>query len=296
MQNVLFEESIDGLYISRVVRDFKFTMSDVHIHYNDYEVYYLLEGERCYFIGTKIYHLKQGSLVFVRRNVIHKTALSREAHHDRILLEISRSYLESVFAITGELTLHDFFQDDCIILSLESEEQNFITELLLALGRELGTKNSGFRLLAKSLVAELFIYAKRMENKTNPSASSRTDDPRHRQIEQIACYIAENCCSPLSLNSIAEQFYMNKCYLSRIFKEITGFTVNGYLHARRIQKARSLLIQNSMNISEVAEAAGYENLTYFERVFRKHTGMSPLEYRKVHIKNARGRRISGDIF
>ena len=294
MQNVLFEESIDGLYISRVVRDFKFTMSDVHIHYNDYEVYYLLEGERCYFIGTKIYHLKQGSLVFVRRNVIHKTALSREAHHDRILLEISRSYLESVFAITGELTLHDFFQDDCIILSLESEEQNFITELLLALGRELGTKNSGFRLLVKSLVAELFIYAKRMENKTNPSASSRTDDPRHRQIEQIACYIAENCCSPLSLNSIAEQFYMNKCYLSRIFKEITGFTVNGYLHARRIQKARSLLIQNSMNISEVAEAAGYENLTYFERVFKKHTGMSPLEYRRQYGK--RGRRISGDIF
>lgn len=294
MQNVLFEESIDGLYISRVVRDFKFTMSDVHIHYNDYEVYYLLEGERCYFIGTKIYHLKQGSLVFVRRNVIHKTALSREAHHDRILLEISRSYLESVFAITGELTLHDFFQDDCIILSLESEEQSFITELLLALGRELGTKNSGFRLLAKSLVAELFIYAKRMENKTNPSASSRTDDPRHRQIEQIACYIAENCCSPLSLNSIAEQFYMNKCYLSRIFKEITGFTVNGYLHARRIQKARSLLIQNSMNISEVSEAAGYENLTYFERVFKKHTGMSPLEYRRQYGK--RGRRISGDIF
>ena len=280
MQNVLFEESIDGLYISRVVRDFKFTMPDVHIHYNDYEVYYLLEGERCYFIGTKIYHLKQGSLVFVRRNVIHKTALSREAHHDRILLEISRSYLESVFAIRGGLTLDDFFQDDCIILSLESEEQNFITELLLALGRELGTKNSGFRLLAKSLVAELFIYAKRMENKTNPAASSRTDDPRHRQIEQIACYIAENCCSPLSLNSIAEQFYMNKCYLSRIFKEITGFTVNGYLHARRIQKARSLLIQNSMNISEVAEAAGYENLTYFERVFKKHTGMSPLEYRR----------------
>lgn len=289
MQNVLFEESIDGLYISRVVRDFKFTMPDVHTHYNDYEVYYLLEGERCYFIGTKIYHLKQGSLVFVRRNVIHKTALSREAHHDRILLEISRSYLESVFAITGELTLHDFFQDDCIILSLECEEQNFITELLLALGRELGTKNSGFRLLAKSLVAELFIYAKRMENKTNPSASSRTDDPRHRQIEQIACYIAENCCSPISLNSIAEQFYMNKCYLSRIFKEITGFTVNGYLHARRIQKARSLLIQNSMNISEVSEAAGYENLTYFERVFKKHTGMSPLEYRRQYGK--RGRRI-----
>jgi len=294
MQNVLFEESIDGLYISRVVRDFKFTMPDVHIHYNDYEVYYLLEGERCYFIGTKIYHLKQGSLVFVRRNVIHKTALSREAHHDRILLEISRSYLESVFAITGELTLHDFFQDDCIILSLESEEQNFITELLLALGRELGTKNSGFRLLAKSLVAELFIYAKRMENKTNPSASSRTDDPRHRQIEQIACYIAENCCSPLSLNSIAEQFYMNKCYLSRIFKEITGFTVNGYLHARRIQKARALLVQDPMNISEISEAAGYENLTYFERVFKKHTGMSPLEYRKQYGK--RGRRISGDIF
>lgn len=294
MQNVLFEESIDGLYISRVVRDFKFTMSDVHIHYNDYEVYYLLEGERCYFIGTKIYHLKQGSLVFVRRNVIHKTALAKEAHHDRILLEISRSYLESVFAITGELSLPEFFSDDCIILPLESGEQDFIAELLLAISRELRTKDCGFGLLTKSLIAELFVFAKRLEKKTVDAASVRTDDPRHRQIEKIACYIAENCCSPLSLNSIAEHFYMNKCYLSRIFKEDTGFTVNGYLHARRIQKARALLVQDPMNISEISEAAGYENLTYFERVFKKHTGMSPLEYRKQYGK--RGRRISGDIF
>ncbi len=294
MQNILFEESIKGLYISRVVRDFEYTMSDVHIHYNDYEVYYLLEGERCYFIGTKIYHLKQGSLVFIRRNVIHKTDLVREAHHDRILLEISHSYLESVFSSTGELALPDFFRNDCIILSLKSEEQDFITALLLAIGRELRAKGCGFRLLAKSLVAELFVFARRLETKTIDAAPVRTDNPRHRQIEQIACYIAENCCSPLSLNSVAEHFYMNKCYLSRIFKEITGFTVNGYLHARRIQKARSLLIQDSMNISEISEAAGYENLTYFERVFKKHTGMSPLEYRKQYGK--RGRRISGNVF
>ena len=105
MQNILFEGSIKGLYISRIVRDFEFTMPDVHTHYNDYEVYYLLEGERRYFIGTKIYHLKQGSLVFIRRNVIHKTALARAAHHDRILMEISHSYLESVFAATDELSL-----------------------------------------------------------------------------------------------------------------------------------------------------------------------------------------------
>ena len=296
MQNILFEGSIKGLYISRIVRDFEYTMSDVHIHYNDYEVYYLLEGERRYFIGTKIYHLKQGSLVFIRRNVIHKTALARAAHHDRILMEISHSYLESVFAATDELSLPEYFRDDCIILSLDSSDREFVKGLLLELGRELKSKDCGFRLLAQSLVAELFVFAKRQETKASSAASSRTDDPRHRQIEEIACYIADNCCSPLSLSSIAEHFYMNKCYLSRIFKEVTGFTVTGYLHARRIQKARTLLVQGSMNISEIAEAAGYENLTYFERVFRKHTGMSPLEYRKVHIKNTRGRRISGDIF
>ena len=89
---------------------------------------------------------------------------------------------------------------------------------------------------------------------------------------------------------------MNKCYLSRIFKEVTGFTVTGYLHARRIQKARTLLVQGSMNISEISEAAGYENLTYFERVFRKHTGMSPLEYRNSAHKKCKGSEDFGGYF
>lgn len=72
---------------------------------------------------------------------------------------------------------------------------------------------------------------------------------------------------------------MNKCYLSRIFKEVTGFTVNDYLHTYRIREACILLREGNMNVSEISEAVGYESLTYFDRVFRKHIGLSPMQYK-----------------
>ena len=53
----------------------------------------------------------------------------------------------------------------------------------------------------------------------------------------MAKYIAENCTLPLSLESVADTFFVNKCYLSRIFKEITGFTINEYINVHRIRRA-----------------------------------------------------------
>ena len=283
MKHILFEESMEGFSISRIVRDFDYTMPDVHIHYDDYEVYYLLEGERYYFIGTKMYHITPGTLLFIKRNVIHKTGLVKEAHHDRILLEISHALLHHIFSSTGEINLSSFFRKDCIILPLHAEEQNFIKNLLLCLSREIQKKEDGWHLLIQSKIAELFIFALRHADISSASALPAAKNPRHRQTEAIAAYIAEQYNEPLTLSSVAAHFYMNKCYLSRIFKECTGFTVLEYLHTQRIQKARSLLVQNDRNISAVSEAVGYDNLTYFERIFKKYTGMTPLQYRKQYI-------------
>ena len=282
MKNTFFNESMEGFSISRIVRDFDYSMSDVHIHYDDYEVYYLLEGERYYFIGTKVYHITPGTLLFIKRNVIHKTGLVKEAHHDRILMEISYALLHHIFSTTGEVKLSSFFREDCIILALHTEEQHFIKNLLLCISREIQEKKDGWRLLVQSKIAELFIFALRHTDISSASAAPSSKHSCHRQTEAIAAYIAEQYDEPLTLSSVAEHFYMNKCYLSRIFKECTGFTVLEYLHTQRIQKARSLLVQNDRNISAVAEAVGYDNLTYFERVFKRYTGISPLQYRKQY--------------
>ena len=281
VQNTIFSESMKGLSISRIVRDFDYTMPDVHIHYNNYEIYYLLEGERRYFIGSKIYPLHAGTLLFIRRNVIHKTAFSRQAHHDRILLEVSHPLLSSILAATGEYSPETFFDGDCIVLPLKDSDQQRVKTLLLSIGEEMRVQNPGWQLMIQSRLAELLISAKRLE--ARQTAKPPQDAPsggRHAAAEEIARYIAEHFSEPLALDALAKHFFLNKSYLSRIFKEVTGFTVGEYIHIRRIQKARALLSQTRMSISAVSEASGYDNLVYFERIFKRHTGLTPRQYRK----------------
>ena len=81
---------------------------------------------------------------------------------------------------------------------------------------------------------------------------------------------------------IRDRFYINKFYLSRIFKEVTSFTINDYLNVNRIKKAHRLLLETDDSITSIAEQLGYENITYFERVFKKYRNMTPLKYRNYY--------------
>ena len=72
MRNIIYKESDVGLTIDRIVRNYDFNMPHKHIH-EEYEIYYLIDGERYYFIENQIFHVKKGSLVFINRNQIHQT-------------------------------------------------------------------------------------------------------------------------------------------------------------------------------------------------------------------------------
>ena len=93
-----------------------------------------------------------------------------------------------------------------------------------------------------------------------------------------------------SLDELAQAFYLNKSYLSRIFKKATGYTVTEYINIYRIQESQKLLEDTDMSIADVAQAVGYENMTYYNRVFKKYVETSPLQYRKKQIAYKQGLR------
>lgn len=72
-----------------------------------------------------------------------------------------------------------------------------------------------------------------------------------------------------------------KSYICRIFKEVTGYTISEYTNIHRIRKAKRYLEETDMSISQIANALGYESLTYFERTFKTYMTLSPLKYRKT---------------
>lgn len=94
-------------------------------------------------------------------------------------------------------------------------------------------------------------------------------------------YIRANFTNPaLTLSEVARAVYVSPSYLSHLFKKELAYTVNDFITLLRIEEAKRLLRQNSLPVREIGELVGYYNPSYFVQVFKKITGVTPLDYRK----------------
>lgn len=106
-----------------------------------------------------------------------------------------------------------------------------------------------------------------------------------KTISDVINYIHLHLQEPLSLSYLAEQFSKNDSTLSNSFKQSTGMTVTNYIQQTRMNRAMDYLHTETISVSEIALATGYSDFNYFSKLFKKHTGYSPTEYRKIHIKD-----------
>ncbi|HBY71774.1 MAG TPA: hypothetical protein DEG06_05970, partial [Lachnospiraceae bacterium] len=98
----------------------------------------------------------------------------------------------------------------------------------------------------------------------------------------IKKYIEVNYRSPITVETIAENFHFSTSYISRIFRKYHGIPPFQYLLSLRMEEAKQLIMNNDdLNISLIAEMVGYSDPHYFSRIFRKTTGMSPSEFKRM---------------
>ncbi|MFC5451310.1 response regulator transcription factor [Paenibacillus aestuarii] len=98
-------------------------------------------------------------------------------------------------------------------------------------------------------------------------------------IDEVRHYIERTYAEPITLESVAGQFFVSKEHLSRTFKQEVGSTVMDYIITMRVEKAKQLLQNPATSIKSAAEAVGYADLTYFHRIFKKVTGLTPGQIR-----------------
>lgn len=98
-------------------------------------------------------------------------------------------------------------------------------------------------------------------------------------ISQIQLYIQHNYYKNLTQDFIASLFYLNRSYLSTLFKQKTGMKFIDYLNDIRIEKSKELFKDSSRKMYQISKAVGYDNHKYFFRIFKKKTGMTPEQYR-----------------
>ena len=103
---------------------------------------------------------------------------------------------------------------------------------------------------------------------------------KRMELTKLKEYLDEHYTEKISLDELAIHFFINKYYLTKIFKETYGTTINNYIIAKRITRAKQMLRFTDMTLEEIAIAVGMNGGNYFSRMFKKIEGISPREYRK----------------
>lgn len=101
-------------------------------------------------------------------------------------------------------------------------------------------------------------------------------------LSRVQAYISMHYDEDISTSTIARALHYNADYLARAFRQAAGYTITHAIHKRRIRDAKALLIQNYMNIEEIARASGYREAGYFRKIFKSLTGTTPHRFRELH--------------
>ena len=99
-------------------------------------------------------------------------------------------------------------------------------------------------------------------------------------VFKVAEYVKSRIAEKITLDEIAEYVSLSKSYLSRIFKEETGESLSVYINKIRIEKAKLMLLDNDCALVDVASLCGFEDQSYFTKVFKRLVGVSPKRYRE----------------
>ena len=112
-------------------------------------------------------------------------------------------------------------------------------------------------------------------------SEERTESP----IRQALRYIDAALPGDVSLQEVAAQVHLNPSYLSQLFKQQMNMNFIDYVLEQRMARAKQLLAQTTLRISEIAERVGYSDVAYFSNAYKRATGMTPSEYRKLNVSH-----------
>jgi len=124
------------------------------------------------------------------------------------------------------------------------------------------------------------LFGRRLSLYMKHHASSEESLTDHEEVNKMIAYIHQNYDAPITLKSLSRYVSMEEHYVSRLFKKKVGESLIHYLHHYRVEKAKVYLTETNMIVGDVGRSVGFANDNYFNKIFKRTTGLTPSEFRK----------------
>ena len=239
-----------------------------------YELLLLLEGDVTYMIGGDAYALLPGDLLIMPGGIPHHPIFGEGGKYRRVVLWLTEDFVRSLPGgnkLTETLGMEDSTHRGRLY-RFHATDGDALAECAMSIAEELQFDRPMGDAMSSLLVARLLILIRRM---AEFSTQQESDDASSiRRIREIAAFIDENLHRDLTLDSIADQFFFSKFYLSRLFKRHMNMTPHAYITERRLILAKQLLYEG-IPPTEVYKRCGYSDYSVFFRSFKKFYGTPP---------------------
>lgn len=248
---------------------------DTDFHYHEFhKLVFFRSGSGRYLVEGRSYVLRPHDIVLVQRGAIHRAQISNEETYERVILYISPEFLDRM---SSEQSPLDYCftasaKEKSFVLRPDYDRRERLNQILNALERAEQGEDFGQDLLARALLVQLLVELARGVDAEHYhyAAAENTDE----KVTEILEYLHDHLTEPISIDALAEHFYLSKYYMMRLFRARTGFTIHAYLTDQRLHLARELISQGII-ATDACYRCGYGDYSAFSRAYKKRFGQSP---------------------
>lgn len=260
-------------------------------HTHDFlEILFFLSGSVEYMVENRCYHLRPGDIIFTNQSELHRTIIKKGKDYERYVLWIRPDFIRRINLLFPDLSLMDCFdsskethhnlirpkQDQTmeifhLLEKLSISSANTWKDTLLPVN-SVPSENTALTLCH---FAELLILLNQTHRTT--LLTNGVHVVSNPKIDEIIFYINNHLNNELSLDFLAQEFYISKYYLSHLFKENMGISLHQYIRNKRLLLAKHLLISGCTPYFACMEA-GFHNYSNFSRGFKQFFGQAPSDF------------------
>lgn len=254
-------------------------IKEVALHHHDfYEIYFFLSGNVSYNIESRNYLLTPGDLLVISPEELHQPIFGAEQqNYERIVVWLNKSFLEQFNLSDQEVTwcFDASRPGHTNLLRPDGVTRELMNYLLMQLQQEAESENYGSELYSMACIAQLLVLINRLAQREGQVSDSRVN--ADSVVYRVLGYINEHYNEDLSLDYLANKFFISKYHLSREFGRLVGTSVYRYIIQKRLVMAKQMM-SSGMPTSTVYQHCGFGDYSNFYRAFKAEYQISPREF------------------